>query len=59
MIAIESYKHFEFIVFHKKFAYYADIKFNAFVILSCSKSCWHNWLKPNQFVNKFKIKKYC
>ena len=33
-------------VLHKKFAYYAGIMLDAFVILLCSKLCWHDWLKP-------------
>ena len=28
------------------FAYYAGIMLNAFIILLCSKLCWHNRLKP-------------
>ena len=30
----------------QNFTYYAGIMLDAFVVLLCSKLCWHNWLKP-------------
>ena len=33
----------------QNFIYYAGIMLDAIAILFCSKSCWHNCLKPNQF----------
>ena len=34
------------------FAYYADIKLNAFATLLCSKLSWHNRLKPTDYASQ-------
>ena len=45
-------------VLYKKFPYYAGIMLDAFLILLCSKLCWHNWLKPMSHSSKFSTMLY-